>query len=172
MKKIKDFLFQLSLVKKIIFVVIIFAIGFFVYTKFTSLAKNKVSYETATAEKGTLVVSVTGSGSVTSTNNSNVTTSATGVVKTLFAKDGDIVKTGDKILEIELDLEGQQKNAQAYASYLSAQNFLHQPKIIYIPLKPIFLPSGRRILIWPRVIDIWVRMINQRQKNATIKQNF
>lgn len=118
----------MSLVKKIVFLGVILLAGYFVFTKFTNTAKNKVTYETATVERGTLVVTVQGSGTVASTNNSNVTTSATGVVKTLFVKDGDQVVTGDKIAEIDLDLEGRQKNAQAYSSYQSAQNNLQSAK--------------------------------------------
>lgn len=118
----------MSLVKKVIIIVLLLAVGFFGYSKISSTNKNKVSYETAKVERGTLVVAVEGSGTVASTNNSNVTTSATGVVKTLYVKDGDEVKTGDKIAELELDLEGQQKNAQAYASYQQAQNSLQSAK--------------------------------------------
>lgn len=118
----------MSLVKKIILVAIIAAVGFFGYKKITASNTNKVTYETANVERGTLVVTVNGSGTVASTNNSNVTTSATGVVKNLFVKDGDTVKTGDKIAELDLDLEGRQKNAQAYASYQSAQNNLQSAK--------------------------------------------
>ncbi len=122
MSKIKDWLVKLSLLKKILIVLLILAAGWFVFSKITSSGTNKVQYQTSTVQKGTLIVSVTGSGTVAATNNSNITTEATGVVKKLFVKDGDEVKTGDKIAELELDLEGQQKNSQAYSSYLSAQN--------------------------------------------------
>lgn len=128
MQKIKNWYLKLSLAKKVIIVVVILAVGSYVYGKFMFSSKNKTTYETAKAEIGNLIISVTGSGTVTSNNYSNVTTSATGVVKNLFIKDGDTVKIGDKILEIELDLEGQQKNAQAYASYLSAQNSFQSAK--------------------------------------------
>jgi len=128
MRKIKDYLLKLSLIKKIAIVIVIIGLGWFGFLRISTSKKNQVKYETAKAEKGNLVVTVTGSGTVSSNNNSNVTTSATGVVKTLFVKDGETVKTGDKILEIELDLEGQQKHAQAYSSYLSAQNSLQSAK--------------------------------------------
>ncbi|MBI5127375.1 efflux RND transporter periplasmic adaptor subunit [Candidatus Roizmanbacteria bacterium] len=128
MNKIKNWFIKLSLIKKIIIIVIVLSLGFFGYSKISSSSKNKVSYETTKAEKGNLVVAVTGSGTVSSNNNSNVTTQATGVVKTLYVKDGDVVNTGDKILEIDLDLEGQQKNAQAWASYQGAQNSLQSAK--------------------------------------------
>ncbi len=128
MQKIKNWFLKLTLVKKIILITLIFGTGFFILSSLTSSKNKQVSYETAKVEKGNLIVSVSGSGTVASTNNSNVTTSATGVVKTVYVKDGDKVVTGDKIAELELDLEGQQKNAQAYASYQSAQNSLQSAK--------------------------------------------
>lgn len=128
MDRVKEKFVKLSLAKKAIILVVFVIAGFFIYKYYNGSSNEKINYETAKAEMGTLVISVSGSGTVTSTNNSNVTTSATGVVKSLYVKDGDIVKTGDKIAELELDLEGQQKNAQAYASYLAAQNSLQSAK--------------------------------------------
>lgn len=80
------------------------------------------TYQTAKAEKGTLIVTVTGSGTVSSVNNTQISTQATGVVAKRYVKDGDRVKTGDKIMEIELDLEGKQTAAQAWSNYQSAKN--------------------------------------------------
>jgi len=114
--------------KKIIIIIAILGIGWFGFSRFINSKKNQVRYETTKVERGSLVVAVTGSGTVSSNNNSNITTSATGVVKNLFVKDGDTVKTGDKILEIELDLEGLQKYTQAYAAYQAAQNSLQSTK--------------------------------------------
>jgi multidrug efflux pump subunit AcrA (membrane-fusion protein) len=55
-------------------------------------------------------------------------TKASGIVKKVYVKDGDVVQKGDKILEIDLDFQGQQKNAQAWSSYLSAKNSLESAK--------------------------------------------
>lgn len=129
----------MSLIKKIILLVLILIAGYFAISKLFLNKNNKVTYQTEKVTKGNLIVTVSGSGNVASTNNSNVTTSATGVVKTLYVKDGETVKTGDKIAEIELDLEGQQKNAQAYASYLAAQNSLQSAKdALYLTQADLF----------------------------------
>lgn len=124
MKKIKDFFVRLGLVKKVFLVIIILAVGYFAFSKIFLNKSNKVTYQTEKVTKGSLIVTVTGSGAVASTNSSNITTEATGVVKNIFVKDGDVVKTGDKIAELELDLEGQQKSSQAWTSYQSAKNSL------------------------------------------------
>lgn len=86
--------------------------------------KSTTQYQTGTVTKGTLVVAVTGSGTVSSANNTNITTQATGVVSQLYVKDGDKVKSGDKIMEIDLDLDGKQTASQALSSYQSAKNNL------------------------------------------------
>jgi multidrug efflux pump subunit AcrA (membrane-fusion protein) len=90
--------------------------------------KSATTYQTGVVEKGTLVVAVTGSGTVSSANNTNITTQATGVVSKLYVKDGDVVKSGDKIMEIDLDLDGKQTETQALASYQSAKNNVESAK--------------------------------------------
>lgn len=80
------------------------------------------TYQTATATKGTLIVSVTGSGTVSTANSSPVTTQASGVVAKVFVKDGDTVKQGQTLATITLDQIAEQKATQAYSSYLSAKN--------------------------------------------------
>jgi len=75
------------------------------------------------------VSSVSASGQVLSVNVMSANTKASGVVKTVYVKDGDVVKKGDKILEIDLDFQGQQKYAAALSSYQAAKNNLEQAKI-------------------------------------------
>jgi len=82
----------------------------------------KTEFQTGTVSRGGLVSTVTGSGQVASSNSVNITTYASGVVKSLYIKNDDMVKTGDKIAELDLDLVGRQRQAQALSSYQSAQN--------------------------------------------------
>lgn len=111
-----------SLWLKIVLVLIILGIiGGGTYY-FFGAKKSTVQYQTGVVEKGMLVVTVTGSGTVSSANNTNITTQATGVVSKLYVKDGDKVKSGDKIMEIDLDLDGKQTERQAWSSYQSAKN--------------------------------------------------
>lgn len=81
-------------------------------------------YQTAQVEKGTIVSSVSASGQVLTANMVNVSTSASGVVKEVYVKDGEQVSAGSKILEVTLDQAGQAASAQAYNSYLSAKTTL------------------------------------------------
>jgi len=89
---------------------------------------SKPQYQTATAEKGTLVVSITGSGQVSAANSASVTTQTSGVVKKIYVQNGQEVTTGDPIAEVDLDLDGRQRSAQAYASYQGAKNSLDSAK--------------------------------------------
>lgn len=90
--------------------------------KLTSGNGNEVKYQTSKVEKGTIVSSVSASGHVLTTNILSITTEASGVVKKVYIKDGDEVYAGQKLAEIALDTAGLEKNAQAYASYISALN--------------------------------------------------
>jgi len=104
----------------------LFLVGTAVFAGWRIFGKKQtaVQYQTATVERGTLVSSVSASGQILSANIVNVTTNAKGVVKQVYVKEGDKVTAGQKILELTLDLEGQQKKASAYSSYLSAKNSL------------------------------------------------
>lgn len=100
------------------------AIAVFALWKIRSNTSSQPQYQTATATKGTLVTSVTASGTITSGGSVDVTTSATGIVSKVYVKDGDSVVTGQKIADITLDQNAQQRQAAAYANYLGAQSSL------------------------------------------------
>jgi macrolide-specific efflux system membrane fusion protein len=128
MKKIMDFVSKMKLYQKIIGVLILIGLGWFGYQQYINGTTSAVKYTTEKATKGNLIVSIAGSGTISTANNAPVNTKASGVVTNIYVKDGDIVKTGDKIADIELDLEGRQTYSQAWSSYQSAQNSLASSK--------------------------------------------
>ncbi len=81
--------------------------------------------QTAEVQKGTIISSVSTSGNVISSNIENITTQASGTVKKVYISDGDEVYAGQKIAEIDLDIQGQQSQASAYSTYISAVNSLN-----------------------------------------------
>jgi len=112
-----------------IFIVVAFSVLIWFGFKTVKGAKaTQVQYQTTTASLGNLIVSVSASGEVSTANNATVTTEASGVVTRLYVKNGDSVKVGDKIAEIELDLDGRQRSTQAYSNYQSAKNNLDSAK--------------------------------------------
>lgn len=111
------------------------ALLWFGWSTYTKTKNTNVQYQTATATKDTLVVSITASGSISSANSAVVTTQTSGVVKTIYVKNGDSVQSGDKIADVDLDMEGKQRSAQAYASYLSAKNALDNANNTYYTLQ-------------------------------------
>lgn len=78
-------------------------------------------YKTQTVEKGTLIASISGSGTITTGNTTSITTGATGTVTAVYVKNGDTVQKGDKIADITLDEYGQKRVAAAWLSYANAQ---------------------------------------------------
>jgi len=122
--KLKEFIRK----KKYLLVAIILLIigGYYWYTKSNS-KEGAVRYKTATAEKGTLVVSVSGSGNVIVDQSSNVDPTITGTVKNLSVSVGDQVKEGQFLFEIENDDLSLNAN-KAYVSYLSSLQALESAK--------------------------------------------
>jgi len=53
----------------------------------------------------------------------------------VYKKDGELVKAGDPIIELDLDLSAKQKADQAYASYQSAKNALDTATVKYYTLQ-------------------------------------
>jgi macrolide-specific efflux system membrane fusion protein len=121
---VKNWFFTRSLIVKIIIVLAVLAVAWLVISKFRS-STAKTTYQTDTATRGTLIVTVTASGNVSSANSAVVTTSTSGVVSKIYVKNGDQVKSGDPIAQVDLDMDGKQRADQALASYLSAQNSLN-----------------------------------------------
>lgn len=125
-QKIKEFIVKMkffSIKKKIVIILIITSIiggGVFAYQKF--FIKKEVSYETSAATKGTLTISISSTGTISSGNSTNITTAATGTVKTVYVINGDKVVKGQKIAELTLDEYGVEQQATAWSNYIDTLN--------------------------------------------------
>ncbi|MEK9143774.1 MAG: HlyD family efflux transporter periplasmic adaptor subunit [Patescibacteria group bacterium] len=124
-----------SLLTKIVYIAIILALGWFTLSKLAANKSRQPQHQTAIVEKGTLIVSLSGSGTVSSANSATVTTQTSGVVKKLFVENGQQVKSGDSIAEVDLDMDGKQRAAQALASYQGAKNSLDGANATYYSLQ-------------------------------------
>lgn len=122
-QKIKSFLFP-STKRTVVSLVIIGGILFYGWKTFFPTTPQ-VQYQTDTVTKGTLVSSVAESGQVAVSNRASITTQASGAISNVYVKDGDTVTQGQKIADVILDGVGQQRQAAAWSSYLSAQNTLN-----------------------------------------------
>ena len=103
----------------IIIVFIISGAGWFTYSQIQNSQKSQVSYKTTTVEKGTLVTSISATGTITSSNKTAITTGGTGTIKKVYTKNGDTVTKGQKIAEITLDDDGIYNQTIAWANYTS-----------------------------------------------------
>ncbi|OGD62172.1 hypothetical protein A2160_01305 [Candidatus Beckwithbacteria bacterium RBG_13_42_9] len=125
MNKIQSFFSWIlaSKIRLILALVLLIGAGFGTYKLF--LAKSaQPQYQTATVEKGSIVASVSASGSILSANFVPLTTQAQGTVTQVYIKDGQQVIQGQKLMDIDLTSVGAQKNASNWAAYLSAKNAL------------------------------------------------
>ncbi len=110
--------------KIIISIVILLAVAGLVIFR-NANKSTAITYQTAKPETGAVIVTVSATGSVSTANSAQVTTEASGVVNKIFVQNGQKVEAGVPIAQLTLDLQGQQRNIQAWSSYQSAQNSLY-----------------------------------------------
>lgn len=108
-------------IQTVIILVIICILGFSAWSFFGNKSKQ-AQYQTAIVTRGTLISSSQESGQVSVSNRVSITTQASGVVNTIYVKNGDKVIPGQKIADLILDTAGQQRQAQTWASYLTAKD--------------------------------------------------
>jgi macrolide-specific efflux system membrane fusion protein len=114
----------LSLNKKWLIISVLVLLVFVYFIVKNKSPSSKQSYQTEKVSRETVVESVSVSGTILSSSSQIVSTNATGIVKNVFVENGQKVKKGDKILEIDLDQAGQYQYQSALASYLSAKSNL------------------------------------------------
>jgi multidrug efflux pump subunit AcrA (membrane-fusion protein) len=111
---------KLSLAQKIILLTVIIAGCWFAYSKISGFGTNETSYQTYTVEKGTFMTTLSASGTITSGDTTYITTGASGTVKKVYVKNGDIVVKNQKIAEITLDDIGGETQTTAWNNYQEA----------------------------------------------------
>jgi len=115
------------------------ALLWFGWSKLQATQATTPTYQTSQVEKGTLIVSVTSAGQVSTANSKTVSTKVSGVVKNVFVKNGQTVKSGDRIAEVDLDQESKQTYSQALASYQAAKNNLTSAQNAFYTLQTAML---------------------------------
>jgi len=135
--------FNRALIIKLLVLCISLGVGWFIYQKISAQKAATPQYQTANAVRGTIVSSVTASGSVATSNSTSVTTQASGVITKVYVKDGDNVQSGAAIAQIDLDLQGKQRAAQSYASYQGAKNALKTAQDKYFSLRSSMMTTWK-----------------------------
>ncbi len=119
---IKDYYSRLPAWLKLFSFFIVFFIGWLL---FRQVGKSKITapqYQTQAAEKGTLVSTVSASGTISSTGTTSIVTTASGTIKNVYVKNGEKVVKGQKIAELILDDEAENRRILAWTSYIDAVN--------------------------------------------------
>jgi membrane fusion protein, macrolide-specific efflux system len=145
LKNIFNFIKKLSVKKKIVIVVVLVILGYLGYLKLSS-STGIPQYQTAQVTKGTLVVALTESGQVSVSNKVSIVTQASGIVDNVYVKSGEYVNQGDKIADVTLDTAGGQRQAQAYSSYISAQNNLNNANAQMYSLQSALFVANQRFV--------------------------
>jgi macrolide-specific efflux system membrane fusion protein len=133
--------------KKIYLVIITLVIlggGYYWYKK-TNTASTTPTYKTATAEKGTLASSITGSGNVIVDQLATVDPTISGTVANLAVKVGDSVKKGQLLFTIINDQLGVDAS-RASASYSQSQKSLDDAKYAKKQAEAEYADNSKKIL--------------------------
>lgn len=147
MKKISAFWAWLMVDKRRLAVgIVILAVLIFSIWKVSSSNTGKVGYQTSTVQKGTVVSTITASGKALSTSILPINTQTSGIVKTVFVKDGDKVYKGQKIAEITLDTAGQQQYSSALSSYQSAISSVSSANSSYYTLQGSAFAANQKFI--------------------------
>lgn len=112
---------QFSWKIKLIMVISLIALGLGVWYFRAHAQKAEISYETAAAQKGTLINSISAAGTITSGNYTNIETKTSGVVNKVYVTNGDYVTKGQKIAEVTLDDYAKERQSAAWVAYLEAK---------------------------------------------------
>ncbi|MEI6327025.1 MAG: HlyD family efflux transporter periplasmic adaptor subunit [Candidatus Roizmanbacteria bacterium] len=146
-------LHKLRTLPRIVYVVAVVAlIGVIWYWRtYGSSSSSTVTYQTAVVDKGSVISTVTASGSV-SINSVSVSSPATGVVTEVYVKNGEIVKAGDNLFAVQSTATAADK-ASAYASYLSAVNSLASAKSSKQSLDSTMWSSQKTVLDAQNAVD-------------------
>ena len=146
---IKIFKFFQSFFKNRLKAVIILAVivGLIIVVGRLVKSKNQQpQIQTQKVERGTIVSSISASGQILTANIVNITTNTKGLVKKVYVKDGDKVWAGQKLMELTLDSDAQQKNAAAWASYLSAKNSLDSAQATLYSLQSQEFAANQKLI--------------------------
>ena len=106
-------------IRILLIIILVGGVGWFTYSKIQGSKNSQVQYQTTTVAKGTLITSISATGTITSSNKTAITTGATGTIKKVYVKNGDTVTKGQKIAEITLDDDGTYNQTIAWANYTS-----------------------------------------------------
>src|SRR3989337_1931228 len=118
LKRVPQWFRHASLVIKIIVIAIIAAVGWFGFSQFSNANEKPPQYQTATVERGNLIATLSQSGSVTASNQTDISSTTNGVIEEIYVKNGDQVVAGQNLFKVKSTATPQEK-AQANASYQS-----------------------------------------------------
>ncbi|MFA6512527.1 MAG: efflux RND transporter periplasmic adaptor subunit [Patescibacteria group bacterium] len=120
LKNVVGWLKNRSRKQKAVLVLLLSVVVWGGYKLATANKRSATQYVTEKIAKGTLITSISGSGSITSGNYNNVNTKASGIVERVYVTNGDTVKKGQKIADITLDDYAKERQTAARVTYLNA----------------------------------------------------
>ncbi len=121
-KKILGKFKKLSKKKKIVLAIVLVG-AIYGINKMTGKKEESVSYKTEKVSKGGVVSLVSETGEITTSGKVDVNSTINGMVEEVYVKNGDSVKSGQKLYKVKSSASDIDK-ANAYSTYMSAKTSL------------------------------------------------
>lgn len=119
LKKVPQWFIHASIAVKIFVITIIAALGWFGYSQLAKAQQTAPQYQTVKVERGNLIATLSQSGSVTASNQTDISSTTNGIIQEIYVKNGDQVVAGQNLFKVKSTATPQEK-AQANAAYQSA----------------------------------------------------
>lgn len=167
----KNWFIHQALITRIFIVVLaIGVIGSGVYAT-TSNKKQEIQYQTTTVERGDIIASLSQSGSVTSNNQTNVSSPTDGVIQEVYVKNGDTVVAGQNLFKVK-STATEEKKAAAYASYLNALNSYQTAQQNKITTQAALESARKTVLDAQNNVDALERNLSTSNINPSTKVEY
>jgi multidrug efflux pump subunit AcrA (membrane-fusion protein) len=144
-QKIWSFL-TVSKKRRIISVIVLVILIFGIWKILAARSASGITYQTSTVTKGTVVETISASGTALSTSVLPINTESSGIVTKVYVKDGDKIIKGQKIADLTLDTNGEQQYDSALSSYLSAKSGLVSAQNSYYTLQSAEYSANQKFI--------------------------
>jgi len=144
---------NLSKKKKIILFLILAVVSYFTYKNF-SKSSDEIIYKTENVKKGTIISLVSDTGEILTSGKVDIPSTITGITENVYVKNGDFVKSGQKLFSVKSTASQADKTA-AYATYLKAKSSLESAQNSLLTLESSMWSAHEKYRDdgWGRTID-------------------
>jgi macrolide-specific efflux system membrane fusion protein len=155
---------------KVISVAVVLLVGWFTVPRIFA-AQQKVQYQTAQVQRGSLISTISESGNVSAVSQTNVSSPTDGIIQEVYVQNGDLVTVGQNLFKVKSTATEQEK-AAAYATYLSSINSTKSAQQNKVALQAQLEQARQSVLDAQNAVDTMNNNRNNGANNPATKQPY